>query len=61
MTDKDAANMTKVLMTVAERAAAMLPGDNSLGEGSNPPMVEIGAEKDADEGSEVILDGTANA
>lgn len=60
MTDKDAANMTKVLMTVAERAAAMLPGDNSLGEGSNPPMVEIGAEKDTD-GDEVILDGTANA
>lgn len=61
MTDKDAANMTKVLMTVAERAAAMLPGDNGLGEKNSPPMVEIGAERDADEGSEVILDGTANA
>ena len=61
MTDKDAANMTKVLMTVAERAAAMLPGDNGLGEKNSPPMVEIGAERDADEGSEVILGGTANA
>lgn len=36
MTDKDAANMTKVLMTVAERAAAMLPGDNGLGEKNSP-------------------------
>ena len=61
MTDKDAANMTKVLMTVAERAAAMLPGDNGLGEKNSPPMVEIGAERDADESNEVILDGTANA
>ena len=55
MTDKDAANMTKVLMTVAERAAAMLPGDNGLGEKNSPPMVEIGAEKDTDE-KEIVVE-----
>ena len=56
MTDKNAAAMAKVLMTVAERAAAMLPGDNSLDEESGPPMVEIGAEKDTDE-KEIMVDG----
>ena len=60
MTDKDAANIAKVLMMAAERDAAMLPGDSSQSEGSGLPMVEIGAEKDTD-GDEVILDGTANA
>lgn len=55
MTDKDAANIAKVLMTVAERAAAMLPGDNGLGEKNSPPMVEIGAEKDADE-KEIVVE-----
>ena len=49
MTDKDAANIAKVLMMAAERAAAMLPGDSSQSEDGGLPMVEIGAERDADE------------
>lgn len=56
MTDKNAAAMVNVLMTVAERAAAMLPGDNNLDEESGPPMVEIGAEKDTDE-NEIMVEG----
>ena len=56
MTDKDAANIAKVLMMAAERAAAMLPGDSSQSEGSGPPMVEIGAEKDTDGEAEVVVE-----
>lgn len=55
MTDKDAANIAKVLMTVAERASALLLGDSSQSEGSGPPMVEIGAERDADE-KEIVVE-----
>ena len=43
MSDKNAAAMAAVLMTVAEKAAAMVPSQ-SQSEGDAPPLVEIGAE-----------------
>ena len=43
MSDKNAAAMATVLMTVAEKAAAMVPAQ-SQSEGDAPPLVEIGAE-----------------
>ncbi len=42
MSDKNAAAMATVLMTVAEKAAAMVPAQ-SQSEGDAPPLVEIGA------------------
>lgn len=57
MSDKDAANMAHVLMTVAEKAAALLPTDSDKSEGSGPPLVEIGAEDREEKGPEVMVDG----
>ena len=57
MTDKDAANVAKVLMEVAEKAAAMTPAQVEHEE-SGPPMVEITAASEADEQQEVVLDGS---
>ena len=57
MTDKDAANVAKVLMEVAEKAAAMAPAEAAQEE-SGPPMVEITAASEADEQQEVVLDGS---
>ena len=56
MSDKNAAAMATVLMTVAEKAAAMAPA-RSQSEGSAPPLVEIGAENREDKGTEVMVDG----
>ena len=56
MSDKDAANMAHVLMTVAERAAALLPTDSAQSESSGPPLVEIGAENAEEKGPEVMVD-----
>lgn len=57
MSDKNAAAMATVLMTVAEKAAAMVPGQ-SQSEGDAPPLVEIGAEDREEKGPEVMVDGT---
>ena len=57
MTDKDAANVARVLMEVAEKAAAMTPAEVAHEE-SGPPMVEITAASEADEQQEVVLDGS---
>ena len=55
MSDKDAANIAKVLMLVAEKAAALVPGQEDTGEDGSP-MIEIGrAENDSVE-TEVLLD-----
>lgn len=55
MSDKDAANIAKVLMLVAEKAAALVPGQEDTGEDGSS-MIEIGrAENDSVE-TEVLLD-----
>lgn len=56
MSDKNAAAMATVLMTVAEKAAAMAPAQ-SQSEGDAPPLVEIGAEGREEKGPEVMVDG----
>jgi hypothetical protein len=56
MSDKNAAAMAAVLMTVAEKAAAMVPSQ-SQSEGDAPPLVEIGAEGREEKGPEVMVDG----
>ena len=56
MSDKNAAAMATVLMTVAEKAAAMVPAQ-SQSEGDAPPLVEIGAESREEKGPEVMVDG----
>ena len=53
---KNAAAMATVLMTVAEKAAAMVPSQ-SQSEGDAPPLVEIGAEDREEKGPEVMVDG----
>lgn len=55
MSDKNAAAMATVLMTVAEKAAAMAPAQ-SQSEGTAPPLIRIGAEAE-DTGPEVEVDG----
>ena len=55
MSDKNAAAMATVLMTVAEKAAAMVPGQ-SQSEGDAPPLVEIGAEGREETGAEVMVE-----
>lgn len=55
MSDKNAAAMATVLMTVAEKAAAMVPGQ-SQSEGDAPPLVEIGAESREEKGPEVMVE-----
>ena len=44
-----------VLMTVAEKAAAMVPAQ-SQSEGDAPPLVEIGAEGREEKGPEVMVE-----
>ena len=56
MSDKNAAGVAKVLMEVAEKAAAMAPAETTDSE-SGPPMVEIAAASDADGQQEVEVDG----
>lgn len=56
MSDKNAAGVAKVLMEVAEKAAAMAPAENSDRE-SGPPMVEIAAAGETDGQQEVEVDG----
>lgn len=51
MSDKNAT----VLMTVAEKAAAMVPSQ-SQSEGDAPPLVEIGAESREEKGPEVMVE-----
>ena len=55
MSDKNAAAMATVLMTVAEKAAAMVPSQ-SQSEGDAPPLVEIGAESREEKGPEVMVE-----
>lgn len=55
MSDKNAAAMATVLMTVAEKAAAMVPAQ-SQSEGDAPPLVEIGAESREEKGPEVMVE-----
>lgn len=58
MTDKDAANVAKVLMEVAEKAAAMTPAE-STDSVSGPPMVEISREEcGGGEGEVIVLEKT---
>lgn len=58
MTDKDAANVAKVLMEVAEKAAAMAPAEAAQEE-SGPPMVEISREECGEgEGEVIVLEKT---
>ena len=56
MSDKNAAGVAKVLMEVAEKAAAMAPAENTNSE-SGPPMVEIVAASETDGQQEVEVDG----
>ena len=56
MSDKNAAGVAKVLMEVAEKAAAMAPAENTDSE-SGPPMVEIVAASETDGQQEVEVDG----
>lgn len=56
MSDKNAAGVAKVLMEVAEKAAAMAPAENTDSE-SGPPMVEIAAASETDGQQEVEVDG----
>ena len=56
MSDKDAAKMAHVLMTVAERAAALLPTDSTQSEGAmGAPLIQIETEEDADGENEVVV------
>ena len=60
MSDKNAAGVAKVLMEVAEKAAAMAPAE--AGGENGPPMVEIVAASEPDGQQEVEVDGgTENA
>ena len=63
MTDKDAANVAKVLMEVAARAEALAPTSPGETEGAAPaPMVEITAASEMEQRPEVVLeDGTEDA
>ena len=56
MSDKNAAGVAKVLMEVAEKAAAMAPAE-STDSVSGPPMVEIAAASETDGQQEVEVDG----
>lgn len=56
MSDKNAAGVAKVLMEVAEKAAAMAPAESTDSE-SGPPMVEIAAASETDGQQEVEVDG----
>ena len=56
MSDKNAAGVAKVLMEVAEKAAAMAPAENTDSE-SGPPMLEIAAASETDGQQEVEVDG----
>lgn len=63
MTDKDAANVAKVLMEVAARAEALAPASPGETEGTAlAPMVEITAASEMEQRPEVVLeDGTEDA
>lgn len=63
MTDKDAANVAKVLMEVAARAEALAPAAPNETEGAAlAPMVEITAASEMDQRPEVVLeDGTEDS
>lgn len=63
MTDKDAANVAKVLMEVAARAEALAPASPGETEGAAlAPMVEITAASEMEQRPEVVLeDGTEDA
>ena len=63
MTDKDAANVAKVLMEVAARAEALAPTAPNETEGAAPaPMVEITAASEMEQRPEVVLeDGTEDS
>lgn len=54
MSDKNAAGVAKVLMEVAEKAAAMAPAE-AAHEESGPPMVEISREECGEGETEVIV------
>lgn len=63
MTDKDAANVAKVLMEVAARAEALTPAAPNETKGAAlAPMVEITAASEMDQRPEVVLeDGTEDS
>ena len=63
MTDKDAANVAKVLMEVAARAEALAPAAPNETEGAAlAPMVEITAASEMEQRPEVVLeDGTEDS
>lgn len=63
MTDKDAANVAKVLMEVAARAEALAPASPGETEGAAlAPMVEITAASEMEQRPEVVLeDGTEDS
>ena len=54
MSDKCAASVTKVLLEVAEKAAAIAPAEKADSE-SGPPMVEIGREERGEGETEVVV------
>lgn len=56
MSDKDAAAVARVLLAVADRAAALAPADSSHAEAAAPAVLMI--EREEDGGREVVLDGT---
>lgn len=60
MTDKDAANVAKVLMEVAARAEALAPTQNETHTEATSPMICIGAEACAGDEKEVVVDETAD-
>lgn len=56
MTDKNAAAVANVLMTVAQRAAEMLPPDSTQSEaGKGAPLIQIETEETADGEAEVVV------
>mgnify|MGYP000025813858 FL=1 len=57
MSDKDAANVTAILLTAAEKAAALVPRDEGCSQSAAPAVLM----ERQDEGGqqEVVLDGTA--
>ena len=56
MSDKDAAKVTAVLLTAAEKAAALVPKDEGSGQSAAPAVL---MERQAEgEQQEVVLDGS---
>lgn len=54
MSDKDAANVARVLMKVAEQAAAMAPAEAAAAE-AGPPLIQIETEETGEGEAEVVV------